>query len=131
MAEAPLQSWESVDDVCDTSVRTCYHAIVCYPCVYGAALHRAANNTRFHVPLCMLSSWWCVGTVPCFGVCCLRAALGSLTFKTVLRDTVCCICTGAPCGADDYRTHDAELHNLLSGHDNVALPDEHAILARP
>ena len=127
-SEAPLHSWESVDDVCDTTVRTCYHAIVCYPCVYGAAVHRAAYNTRFHVPLCTPSGWWCAGTVPGLGVCCLRAALGSLSFKTCVQDTACCICTGAPCGADEYRTHDAELHNLLSGNDSSVLPLDHGIL---
>lgn len=129
MSEAPIGWWDSVDDVCDTTVRTCYHATCCYPCVYGAALHRLVYSTRFHAPLCTPSPWWVAGMVPCVGAVCLRVKSESrCACCSVLKDTVCCCCTGAPCRADDYRTHDVELHNLLLSYENHMLPIQTSVL---
>ncbi len=123
-----FKGWESVDDACDTSLRTCYHAVACYPCVYGAALHRLVYNSRIHVPLCVGSAWWCVGTVPCLGAVCIRARVGPVTARNFLRDTACCACTGAPCNADDYRVHDSEIHDLLVKYDDCVLPPDTFVL---
>jgi len=109
-----LERWRSLDEACDVTVKTCCLAAACYCCVYGGALHRANYKTP-DGRLCACSAWWCAGAVPCVGAALLRRAVGGGGCANVAADTLCCACTGAPCAANDYRTHNATLHDLLIG----------------
>lgn len=105
----------SCDDCLDLTIGQCLVATFCYPCVYGAAFQRVcrAPTKQRGVCGCLDYVWWC-------GVCCpvvagvvVRSRYAEQPrpgwCRACCYETACCLCVGAPCAMDDFRTYNCDI----------------------